>query len=177
MPRSHVPSGNSPFSPLSVFLPRNQPSPKSSSRSTSSMRSPRLRLSSSGLRATNSSAAGCQHRRRSAPHALRWSQSSSGARWRGGGGTHAPQPAGRPAGSAPCGSAVRRPWPWPWLRRGSRDCEAQRGREAAGRGREECRGGVRQPNLSDCASCSDIVRKRSRYRRRCQKGSFRLYAD
>jgi hypothetical protein len=98
MPRSHVPSGNSPFSPLSVFLPRNQPSPKSSSRSTSSMRSPRLRLSSSGLRATNSSAAGCQHRRRSAPHALRWSQSSSGARWRGGGGlTHDNQQVARPA--------------------------------------------------------------------------------
>ena len=50
-----APSGNRPFSPVSVFLPRNQPSPKSSSRSMSSMRSPRLRLSSSGLRATNSS--------------------------------------------------------------------------------------------------------------------------
>lgn len=56
----HVPSGNRPFSPLSVFLPRNQPSPKSSSRSISSMRSPRLRLSSSGLRARNSSAVACQ---------------------------------------------------------------------------------------------------------------------
>jgi len=51
-----VPSGKSPLSPVSVFFPRNQPSPKSSSRSTSSMRSPRRRLSSSGLRAWNSSA-------------------------------------------------------------------------------------------------------------------------
>jgi hypothetical protein len=55
-----VPSGKSPFSPVSVFFPKNQPSPKSSSRSISSMRSPRLRLSSSGLRARNSSAVPCQ---------------------------------------------------------------------------------------------------------------------
>ena len=54
--RDDAPSGNRPFSPVSVFLPKNQPSPKSSSRSISSMRSPRLRLSSSGLRAINSSA-------------------------------------------------------------------------------------------------------------------------
>jgi len=54
--RDDAPSGNRPFSPVSVFLPKNQPSPKSSSRSISSMRSPRLRLSSSGLRAMNSSA-------------------------------------------------------------------------------------------------------------------------
>ena len=60
IPPSHVPSGNNPFSPLSVFFPKNQPSPKSSSRSISSMRSPRLRLSSSGLRAINSSAVVCQ---------------------------------------------------------------------------------------------------------------------
>jgi hypothetical protein len=51
-----APSGKRPLSPVSVFLPRNQPSPKSSSRSMSSMRSPRRRLSSSGLRARNSSA-------------------------------------------------------------------------------------------------------------------------
>jgi hypothetical protein len=52
--QTDAPSGNRPLSPVSVFLPRNQPSPKSSSRSISSMRSPRLRLSSSGLRARNS---------------------------------------------------------------------------------------------------------------------------
>jgi hypothetical protein len=53
--RGNLPSGNRPVSPVSVFLPRYQPSPKSSSRSISSMRSPRARLSSSGLRAWNSS--------------------------------------------------------------------------------------------------------------------------
>lgn len=52
-----IPSGKRPLSPVSVFFPRNHPSPKSSSRSISSMRSPRARLSSSGLRAWNSSAA------------------------------------------------------------------------------------------------------------------------
>lgn len=55
-----VPSGKRPLSPLTVFLPRNHPSPKSSSRSISSMRSPRARLSSSGLLAWNSSATSCQ---------------------------------------------------------------------------------------------------------------------
>jgi len=51
-----VPSGKRPLSPVSVFLPRNHPSPKSSSRSISSTRSPRDKVSSSGLRAWNSSA-------------------------------------------------------------------------------------------------------------------------
>lgn len=51
-----VPSGNRPVLSSSVFFPRNHPSPKSSSRSMSSMRSPCVRLSSSGLRAWNASA-------------------------------------------------------------------------------------------------------------------------
>jgi hypothetical protein len=50
-----VPSGKSPLSPDCKLRPRNHPSPKSSSRSMSSMRSPRPSVSSSGLRAWNSS--------------------------------------------------------------------------------------------------------------------------
>lgn len=54
-----IPSGNSPVVPFTKCLPRNQPSPKSSSRSISSIRSPRDRVNSSGLLATKSSAAFC----------------------------------------------------------------------------------------------------------------------
>lgn len=49
------PSGKRPVLPLVICRPRNQPSPKSSSRSMSSIRSPFARLSSSGLRARKSS--------------------------------------------------------------------------------------------------------------------------
>lgn len=50
-----TPSGKRPVLPLVIWRPRNQPSPKSSSRSMSSMRSPFARLNSSGLRAMKSS--------------------------------------------------------------------------------------------------------------------------
>lgn len=49
-------SGKSPVLPLLKCLPRNQPSPKSSSRSINSIRSPLAKLNSSALRAENSSA-------------------------------------------------------------------------------------------------------------------------
>ena len=49
-----LPSGNRPVPPLFMCRPRYHPSPKSSSRSISSIRSPFARLSSSGLRATKS---------------------------------------------------------------------------------------------------------------------------
>ena len=49
-------SGKSPVLPFFKCFPRNQPSPKSSSRSISSIRSPLARLNSSALRAENSSA-------------------------------------------------------------------------------------------------------------------------
>lgn len=51
----HLPSGNSPVLPFCRCLPRYHPSPKSSSRSMSSIRSPLYKLSSSGLRASKSS--------------------------------------------------------------------------------------------------------------------------
>jgi hypothetical protein len=80
----YVPSGKSPLSPLSVFLPRNQPSPKSSSRSISSTRSPRARLSSSGLRAWNSSVGMCQRSvfPRHAANCCPWGQGAAGRRRR-----------------------------------------------------------------------------------------------
>jgi hypothetical protein len=51
-------SGNNPDWFVSMLRPRNQPSPKSSSRSVSSMRSRTRRVSSSELRARNSSTEG-----------------------------------------------------------------------------------------------------------------------
>ena len=56
----NLPSGKSPVLPLCVCLPRYHPSPKSSSRSISSIRSPFVRLISSELRASKSS----EYRRR-----------------------------------------------------------------------------------------------------------------
>ena len=55
-----VPSGNSPLLPFCICLPRYHPSPKSSSRSMSSILSPFDRLSSSLLRASKSSGVSCQ---------------------------------------------------------------------------------------------------------------------
>ena len=52
---SSLPSGKSPLLPVCKCLPRYHPSPKSSSRSMSSILSPFVRLSSSELRASKSS--------------------------------------------------------------------------------------------------------------------------
>jgi hypothetical protein len=54
--RCDVPSGKRPLFPLTRCLPRNQPSPNSSSRSANSTRSPFARVNSSELRAWKSSA-------------------------------------------------------------------------------------------------------------------------
>ena len=143
------------MSPFSVLRPRNHPSPKSSSRSMSSMRSPRARLSSSGLRAWNSSVGPCQSLAGTCQCRL-WSWAALAES----GITYARRREGRP------GEPRRWDFSRPWAAAvNSRD------EEGAGRAQRESSGccGRLPPALDiKCSSCSREVGAAAAQTWRCQ---------